>query len=77
MQFLLYASVWQHGGSVISVDEQFNCTVLWQAAEEHQDSGWDVHPFPPLTVPSLSHRAEHQFIIDNKSLMFSEVQRII
>lgn len=26
---------WQLGGSVISVDEQFNCTVLWQAAEEH------------------------------------------
>lgn len=52
MQFLLYASVWQRGGSVISVDEQFNCTVLWQAAEEHQDSGWDVHPSPPpITVP--------------------------
>lgn len=31
---LLSASIWQHGGSVISVDEQFNCTVR-QAAEEH------------------------------------------
>lgn len=35
MQFQLYASVWQPGESVISVDEQRNCTVLWQTFYIH------------------------------------------
>lgn len=49
----LFASVWQHGGSVISVDERLNCTVLWQAAEEHQGSfsNWDIFIVHPPSKP--------------------------
>lgn len=52
------ASVWQRGGSVISVDEQLNCTVLRPAAEEHRGSfsSWNVfivHP-PPKPRHCLS-----------------------